>query len=119
MAGFHVAELDLDLTSSASGQTERSNSSTPLPVIGAHASIFLSDRTTVSAKLQIFRTDFDRYEGSLNFASLDIQRRITKAVSVGFGYNYYGMELSSDEDSVNGYLKVRHHGPTAFFAIGY
>jgi hypothetical protein len=29
------------------------------------------------------------------------------------------MELSSDEDSVNGYLKVRHHGPTAFITIGY
>ncbi len=119
MAGFHVAELEVDLTSSATGQAERSNSSTPLPVIGVHASIFLSDKTTVGAKLQIFRTDFDRYEGSLNYASLDIQRRIGKTMSVGLGYNYYGMELSSDEDSVNGSLKVRHHGPTAFVTIGY
>ena len=119
MAGFHVAELELDLTSSATGQAERSNSSTPLPVIGVHASIFLSDKTTVGAKLQIFRTDFDRYEGSLNYASMDIQRRIGKTMSVGLGYNYYGMELSSDEDSVNGSLKVRHHGPTAFITIGY
>ncbi|MGI9233124.1 MAG: MipA/OmpV family protein [Woeseiaceae bacterium] len=118
MAGFHVAELDLNLTSSASGQTERSNSSTPLPVIGAHASIFLSDKTTVGAKLQIFRTDVDRYEGSLNYASLDVQYRVARSVSVGLGYNYYGMELSSDEESVNGYLKVRHHGPVAFVTIG-
>jgi len=119
MAGFHVAELDVDLNSSATGQAERSNSSTPLPVVGAHASIFLSDKMTVGAKLQIFRTDFDRYEGSLNYASLDIQRRIAKSISVGLGYNYYGMELSSDEDNVNGYLKVRHHGPTAFLSIGF
>ena len=119
MVGFHLAELEVDLNSSATGQTERSNSSTPLPVIGAHASIFLSDKTAVGVKIQIFRTDFDRYEGSLNYASLDIQHRLTKTTSVGLGYNYYGMELSSDEDNVNGYLKVRHHGPAAFFTIGY
>ena len=119
MAGFHIAELELDLTSSANGQTVRSNSSTPLPVIGVHASIFLSAKTTVGAKLQIFRTDFDRYEGSLNYVSLDLQHRITQTMSVGLGYNFYSIELSSDEDSVNGYLKVRHHGPTAFFTIGY
>ena len=119
MAGFHVAELDLDVTASETGQVERSNSSTPLPVIGAHASIFLSDKTTVGAKLQIFRTDFDRYEGSMNYATLNIQHRIGKVISVGLGYNYYGMELSSNEESVNGRLKVRHHGPTAFLTIGY
>ncbi len=117
--GFHVADLDVVLDSSETGQSERSNSSTPLPVIGAHASVFMTDKTSVSARVQIFRTDFDRYEGSLNYASLDIQRRVTKAISVGIGYNYYGMELSSDEDSVNGYIKVRHHGPVAFFTIGY
>jgi len=119
MVGFHVAETDVDLTSSETGQSERSNSSTPLPVIGAHASIFLGEKTTVGAKLQIFRTDFDRYEGSLNYASLDVQHRITKSMSIGVGYNFYGMELSSDEDNINGYLKMRHHGPTAFLTFGF
>ncbi len=119
MAGFHIAETDVKLNSSATGQSERSNSSTPLPVIGAYASVFLGDKTTVDAKVQIFRTDFDRYEGSLNFASLDIQRRVTKAISVGVGYNYYRMKLSSNEDSVNGYIKLRHHGPLAFLAYGF
>ena len=117
--GFHIADLDLELDSSETGQSERSNSSTPLPVIGAHASVFLSEKTKVSAEIQIFRTDFDRYEGSLNYASLAIQRRFQKAISIGLGYNFYGMDLSSGEDSVNGYLKVRHHGPFLFLTVGY
>ena len=91
----------------------------PLPVIGAHASIFLSEKTTIGAKVQIFRTDFDRYEGSLNYATLDIQHRVADAISIGVGYNFYGMKLSSSETGVNGYLKVRHHGPTAFFTVGF
>lgn len=119
MAGLHVARFDADISSVATGQAERSRVGTPLPVIGVHASIFLGDRTTIGAKLQIFRTDFDRYEGSLNYATLDLQHRIADAISIGIGYSYYGMKLTSRENEVNGYLKVRHHGPAAFVTIGY
>jgi outer membrane protein len=119
MAGVHFANFETDISSDASGQTERSDAGTPLPVIGVHAAIFLSAKTKIGAKLQVFRTDFDRYEGSLNYAALDVQHRIADAISIGLGYNYYGMKLSSNEGSVNGYLKVRHHGPTAFFTIGF
>lgn len=119
MVGVHFADFEAELSADATGQAERSSAGTPLPVIGAHGSIFLNDKTTIGAKLQIFRTDFDRYEGSLNFASLDIQYRITDAISVGLGYNFYGMKLSSRESGVNGYIDVRHHGPAAFLSIGF
>ncbi|MCH8250198.1 MAG: MipA/OmpV family protein [Proteobacteria bacterium] len=119
MVGVHFLEFEADLSAGATGQAERSSAGTPLPVIGAHASIFLGEKTTIGAKVQIFRTDFDRYEGSLNFATLDVQYRIGEAFSVGLGYNYYGMKLTSSDSNVNGYLKVRHHGPAAFFTIGY
>ncbi len=119
MAGVHFTSFDIDISAGATGQKVRSSAGTPLPVIGAHASIFLSEKTTVGAKLQIFRTDFDRYEGSLNYGALDIQRRLGEKVSIGLGYNFYRMNLSSNDSDVNGYLKVRHHGPTVFFTIGY
>ena len=117
MVGAHVLNFELDIASSLTGQEARSSAGTPLPVIGASASIFLSEKTTVGAKIQIFRTDFDRFEGSLNFASLDIQHRFAESFGVGIGYNYYGMKLSSNESAVNGYLNVRHHGPTVFFTV--
>lgn len=119
MAGVHFAEFEVDISSETTGQTERSNAGTPLPVIGAHASIFIGEKTKIGAKVQLFRTDFDRYEGSLNYAMLDLEHRVSVAISVGLGYNYYGMKLSSNVSSVNGYLKVRHHGPAAFFTIGF
>lgn len=119
MAGVHFAKFETEISSQGTGQAERSDAGTPLPVVGAHAAIFLGEKTTVGGRLQIFRTDFDRYEGSLNYLSLDVQHRIADAISVGVGYNYYGMKLSSNESDVDGYLRVRHHGPTAFFTIGY
>ncbi len=119
MAGLHVADFKVNLDSTETGQTERSEGDTPLPVIGAHASVFVGERTKVSAKVEVFRTDFDRFSGNLIYADINAQYRLTRAMSVGLGYNYYRMRLSSDRSEVNGYLKVRHQGPTAFVTIGF
>jgi len=119
MVGLHVADFDVQLTSSETGQAEGSKGDTPLPVVGVQATIFLGQKTAVGAKVQIFRTDFDRYEGSLNYAALDIRYHVTDSISIGAGYDYYGMDLSSKENDVYSNLKVRHHGPTVFFTVGY
>jgi len=116
MAGVHLFSLDTDIAADSTNQSVSSKAGTPLPVIGAHGSVFLGEKTTLGAKLQIFRTDFDRYEGSLNYATLDIQYRVADNFSVGLGYNFYGMKLTSRDSDVNGYLKVRHHGPLLFLA---
>ena len=119
MAGLHIISLETDISADATNQRVRSRAGTPLPVIGAHASVNLGEKTELGAKLQIFRTDFDRYEGSLNYATLDLQHRIAENLSIGLGYNFYGMRLTSRDSEVNGYLKVRHHGPFAFLSLGF
>lgn len=119
MAGFHIADFEVRLTTSGGLETDRSRGDSPLPVIGLNASVFLGEKTTVSAKAQIFRTDFDQYEGSLNYLTVDARYRWARSISVGVGYNYYGMELTSSQSSVNGSFRVKHHGPTAFISIGY
>ncbi|MGI9271306.1 MAG: MipA/OmpV family protein [Woeseiaceae bacterium] len=119
LGGFHYTSLDTEITSIASGQAERSNAATPLPTIGAFASLFLKEKLTVNAKLQLFRSDFDQYEGSMNYASVDIQRRIGQRTSFGLGYTIYDTKLRSSDRDINGYVKIRHHGPAAFISIGY
>jgi len=119
MAGVHVISLATDILADSTNQRVRSRAGTPLPVIGAHASVFLGEKSTLGAKLQVFRTDFDRYEGSLNYATLDYQYRVIDNFSVGVGYNFYGMKLTSRDSNVNGFLKVRHHGPAFFLTAGF
>lgn len=118
MAGVHFTGFETTIASTT-GQAERSKAETPLPVLGAFASFFLLEKLTFNAKLQIFRTDFDSYEGSQNYATLDLQRRIGDSFSVGLGYSYFSMKLTSSDSNVNGYLRVRHHGPVAFFTAGF
>jgi len=119
MAGVHRIDLETDIDAGSTSQRARSKAGTPLPVIGAQASVFLSEKTTLGARLQFFRTDFDRFEGSLNYATLDIKHRLANNFNIGIGYNYYGMKLTSQDDDVNGYLKIRHHGPALFLSTGF
>lgn len=119
MAGFHYTSFDASVSSSLPGEREASAVEVPLPVIGVHASANIGEQMTVNAKLQIFRTEFDNYEGSLNYVMVDVQRRIGKTFNVGIGYNYYSMNLRSSEDEPGGFFKMRHSGPSLFLAASF
>ena len=118
-AGIHQSEFSTDIVADGTGQMERSRSNTPLPVIGVQGAVFLGEKTTLSARIHFFRTDFDQHEGSLNFAALDLERRFGDNFSVGIGYNFYGLKLTSHDDALNGNLEIRHHGPVLFASLGF
>lgn len=119
MGGIHQTDLATDIAADGTAQFERSRYSTPLPVIGLNGAVFFGDRTALRARIHIFRSDFDQHEGSLNYAALDLEHRMGDFVSLGIGYNYYGVNLSSSDDGLNGRLKIRHHGPVLFMSIGF
>jgi hypothetical protein len=116
MGGFHYTKFNAVIENPDTGQRAISNAETPLPVIGLHGSVALGQKMTLGARIQIFRMDFDQYEGSLNYASLDLQRRFGENFSVGIGYNYYAYKLDSSDNSSSGSLEVRHQGPVLFFS---
>jgi outer membrane scaffolding protein for murein synthesis (MipA/OmpV family) len=119
MIGLHITDFAVDVASSTGPETGGTRANTPLPVIGAHATIHLGKKTSIGAKAQFFRTDFDRYEGSMNYLSLDVQHRFGRGFSFGLGYNFYGLKLTASGDRSDGYVDVRHHGPALFFSVGY
>lgn len=115
MAGVHFSSFDSVISTTQSDTTEESRLDAPLPVIGAYGSINLGEKNTLDAKLQVFRTDYDHYEGSLNYFSVDLQRRLTEHISAGIGFNYYRLQLRSSQKDLNGYVEIQHHGPVLFF----
>ncbi|MDH4107412.1 MAG: MipA/OmpV family protein [Gammaproteobacteria bacterium] len=90
-----------------------------LPVIGLHGSVSLGADMHLGARLQIFRMDADRFEGLLNFATLELGRRFGESISVGIGYNYYGMKLTSSNDDLRGRIEVRHQGPVLYLGANF
>ncbi len=119
MGGLHFSKFSAEIAATATGQREISNASTPLPVIGLHGAVALGKKSTLGARIQFFRMDFHRYEGSLNFATLGWQRRFGDTFSVGLAYNYYAMNIDSPDNDVRGSLEIRHHGPELFLNLGF
>lgn len=117
MAGIHFSSFDSIISSVLPGDTERSSLEAPLPVAGLHGSINMGEKMKLTAKLQFFRTDFDQYEGSLNYFTIDLQRRIGDSVDLGIGYNLYHMKLHSSQKDLDGYIEIEHRGPVVF--LGY
>jgi outer membrane scaffolding protein for murein synthesis (MipA/OmpV family) len=119
MAGLHFTDLETNISVDGFPDVQKSRSSAPLPVIGLNAAIFFGEKTSLRGRIHFFRTDFDQHEGSLNYASLDLERRFGKRTWMGLGYNYYGTRLSSRESSVRSNLEIRHHGPVVYFSVGF
>ena len=119
MAGVHYSRLTTEIFAPATGQRDATDATVPLPVIGAYGSIAIGRLASLGARLQVFRMDFDRYKGLLNYLSLDLQRRFGKSFSVGLAYNYYAMNLDSRDNDLMGAIQVRHHGPVLFLSVAF
>ena len=117
-AGLHFTNFDnrIDITG---GGSEATNEQITLPVIGAHGSLALGEKMKLSARLQIFASDVDRYEGNLYYATLDLAREISDAWRVGLGLNLYDLKLSSSRDSIRGDIETRHFGPVLYVSAGF
>ncbi len=119
MGGLHYSKFNTVITAVGTGESESTKAAIPLPVIGLHGSVALGEKSSLHARIQVYRMDFDRYEGSLNYVTLDWQRRLGDTVSVGLAYNYYALNLDSRDNDVRGSLTVRHHGPEFFVSAGF
>ena len=116
MGGLHFTKFSSEISVTATGQNENTNATTPLPVIGLHGSVALGEKSSLRARLQFFRMDYDRFEGFLNFATLSWQRRFGETFNVGLAFNYYELNLDSHDNDVRGSLEVRHYGPELFIS---
>ena len=93
---------------------ESSKADTPLPVIGVFGSVALGDKTDLGASIEIFRMEFDTYDGSLNAFHLNVTHYFTERIGAGVGYNYFSMDLDSPDVGLRGSTQIRHHGPIVF-----
>lgn len=119
MAGVHFPQFSTTIEAADSSQQESSTAKTPLPVIGVHGAIALGNKMMLGARLQAFRLHFDHYEGSLNYAALDLQRSFGNMFNLGIGYNYYGFNLKSRQNDTAAKLRIRHQGPVLFVSMNF
>jgi len=118
MAGIHRTDIDVRFFAPDSGLEESRNPSPLLPVMGLYGNVNLFKRTRVSAEIQFFRLDFDRWKGSLSSIRLDVQQVIGR-LGIGLGYSYYIMDLESNNQELVASLEFRHRGPFLFASVSF
>lgn len=119
LVGVHISNYDALIVAEQTGQQVESSVNTPLPVIGAFGSLALGENTDLSASLQLFRMEFDHYEGSLNALYLGVKHHFTERIGAGIGYNFFSLNLDSPDERLRGSLQIRHHGPFVFAAFNF
>jgi hypothetical protein len=116
---MHINNNIGEIVSPVTGERERTDVSTPLPVIGLHGSVELGQHSTLGARAQIFALEFDRYDGHMIYLMLDWQRRFGNGFSAGVAYQLYATRLDSTEADVISRLESDHHGPSIFFSANF
>jgi outer membrane scaffolding protein for murein synthesis (MipA/OmpV family) len=114
--GLHLTRFEADIFAPDTDQYVRAKVSTPLPVVGLFGSVALGSRAILAARAQVFRMDFDNFEGSLNYLYLGLQVALGEDFGVGLGYNYYRMKLDSSNPGLDGRLELQQQGPLLYLS---
>jgi outer membrane scaffolding protein for murein synthesis (MipA/OmpV family) len=119
LVGVHVSNYDAVIVAEETGQSVSSSLNAPLPVIGAFGSLALGENTDLSASLQIYRMEFNHYDGSLNMLYLGVKHDFTERIGAGIGYNFFSLNLDSPDERLRGSLRLQYHGPLVFAAFSF
>lgn len=119
MAGIHMNSSVTDILAVVTGQRERSDVSTPLPVAGLFGSVETGLNASLAARAQVFAMEFDRLEGYMIYLNIEWQRRFGDGFSAGISYQFYGTDLESTDADAQGSLRLRQHGPAIFFSANF
>ena len=115
-AGLHRTEIDV-LFVSDKGQVSGSSDVAPvLPVVGLFGSAHLTADVSAEMQVQFFGLEFDRYEGTMATAELNLRYQMG-AFGFGVGYGYYRMDLDSTDEDLIGVIEFEHKGPQVFLSV--
>jgi hypothetical protein len=121
-AGLHVTRLRAALTEVAFdninvsiGTTEIAKITAPLPVIGLGGARRLGTKWALLARAQVFSVDFDDVDGTITHGALYFEHDTFDHFGFGFGYDWFVVDVKSEDTFWLGSVHVRFDGPMLFF----
>jgi len=117
--GLSFSHFETGIRAESTQQSERLKVQLPLPTMGLFASVALGYDWRLSADIDLFALDFDRYDGFMTYFSLDLDRKFGDVFAAGIGYNFYSTRLKSKNEDLRGTLRIRHHGPKLYLKASF
>ena len=112
--GFHLTNFDVQLKNSSGGQKEGAAALAPLPVFSLYGQFALTDTWEVDGRFDVFKLEYDPYQGSVVSTGLDLIYQPWRHVGFGCGWRSLKIDLSVDRNSWQGSINADYQGPIAF-----
>lgn len=116
-AGLSRTRFETLVSVGADGLDERLQVRAMVPTIGVYGSVALGEHWLLSADINAFALEFDRYEGYLAYLNANLERHFSNNVKAGLGFSFFGTRLESSNADVHGTFRFRHYGPKLSIAL--
>lgn len=117
--GVHYTRVKGELDSLGGSVRAEADTNVPLPVIGIAYQRRLGEQFGFDVTAQIFRLEIDDIKGSLNNGAINFYWGPWQHCSLFAGYNYYRMDVSSQQEHWHGAFKFSYMGPWAGIVVGF
>jgi outer membrane scaffolding protein for murein synthesis (MipA/OmpV family) len=115
-AGLGYTRFETTLRANDESLAERAAVDVPLPTIGIFGRVSLGGEWQLSADMDLFVLEFDRYDGYMAYVSLGLERELGEHFGAGLGYNFYATKLSANDEELRGTLRIRYQGPKLYLS---
>ena len=120
-AGLHITRLRAALTEVSFdninvpvGNAEITKVTAPLPVVGIGGARRLGTKWALLARAQIFSANFDDIDGTIKHGAIYFEHDTSDNFGFGLGYDWFVIDIKSEEEFWIGNAQVRFDGPMLF-----
>lgn len=126
LLGAHVTDALVRVRGAAivNGQpvgafTEQRSKTLPAPTIGLYGSYRFHPRWELNGRADLFKLNWDDYDGRQLNLQANAVYRITPQVGLGVGWRLHDLRVNADARNFSGELNYRMNGPQVFLQAGF
>ena len=124
--GLHIADMSVELAGAGfiddvavPFASESADATAPLPSLRFFGGYAFSPEWALEAGLGLFSLTYDKYEGNMTAASVQLEWRPHDNLGVGFGYTFFDIDVKVDHDDREDSFEYKLDGPLLYLAIGF
>lgn len=117
--GLNLLQVEGTLAAPARFLSEREDAAGPFPTLAVDGTWRFTKRFSVNAAFQYLGQSIDEVSGSYKSWSADVQFRAHRNLAIGAGYAATRYRITSTDDDLSGYFKLKYEGPQLFLRVSY
>jgi hypothetical protein len=113
--GAYLIKIEANLDSTTPlAVTESFHADAPLPLLGLRAEYYFTPRLSMNLKARYFAVEISDVDGSMSNFMAGLQYNLFENIGLGIGYEYFDVDVTSQNADFPGILRFQYDGPKLF-----